>query len=458
MGSVGIGTKTPAAKLHIAGNLKIDDGTQGAGKVLTTDANGLASWKAITETDPKITSIISNKIPKWDGTKLVDGLITDNGTNIGIGIVPTKKLDISGAGGLRVSTTNNGTGTADWIAGNFGASAGARVVMGNIHGIATIGSHTNDLAAWADLGINPDPTTKVGIGTLNPANKLTVSGNMDVTGNLGVGTNNPYNKMEVSGVGGLKVSTTNNGVGATDWIAGNFGAAAGSRVVMGSINSTATLGANNYDLSTWSDLIINPVYTARVGIGTINPLKKVDIVGIGGLKVSSTYTGSGDNADWIAGNFGGIGIIAFGDRVVMGNLGARATIGAHNESLSSWAPLAINPGGGNVGIGKSTPENTLDVNGSAGFGIINTTTSLTLNTAHHTLIIDPTNSAVTITLPAPNQASNRVYIIVNRDDANHSISGYRPIITTPAETPSTIIPAGSSITLQSNTNYWYQIR
>ena len=45
LGSVGIGTATPQAKLDIAGNIKIADGTQGAGKVLTSDANGLASWQ-----------------------------------------------------------------------------------------------------------------------------------------------------------------------------------------------------------------------------------------------------------------------------------------------------------------------------------------------------------------------------------------------------------------------------
>jgi len=42
--NVGIGVLTPAAKLDIAGNIKIADGTQGSGKVLTSDGNGLASW------------------------------------------------------------------------------------------------------------------------------------------------------------------------------------------------------------------------------------------------------------------------------------------------------------------------------------------------------------------------------------------------------------------------------
>ena len=47
---VGVGTFKPGAKLEInngttAGAVKIVDGTQGAGKVLTSDANGLATWK-----------------------------------------------------------------------------------------------------------------------------------------------------------------------------------------------------------------------------------------------------------------------------------------------------------------------------------------------------------------------------------------------------------------------------
>ena len=45
-GNVGIGNYTPNAKLDVAGNVKIADGTQGAGKVLTSDATGLASWQS----------------------------------------------------------------------------------------------------------------------------------------------------------------------------------------------------------------------------------------------------------------------------------------------------------------------------------------------------------------------------------------------------------------------------
>jgi hypothetical protein len=56
--NVGIGVTTPGAKLDVGGNIKITDGTQGAGKILTSDNNGLASWqtrkrtRVIREVDP----------------------------------------------------------------------------------------------------------------------------------------------------------------------------------------------------------------------------------------------------------------------------------------------------------------------------------------------------------------------------------------------------------------------
>lgn len=47
-GNVGLGTISPVTKLHIEsatqGAVRITDGSQGVGKVLTSDANGLAKW------------------------------------------------------------------------------------------------------------------------------------------------------------------------------------------------------------------------------------------------------------------------------------------------------------------------------------------------------------------------------------------------------------------------------
>jgi hypothetical protein len=81
--------------------------------------------------------------------------------------------------------------------------------------------------------------------------------------------------------------------------------------------------------------------TDKVGIGTSAPIKPLD--------VRSPATGS---SDWISGVFGPT---AVGDRVVMGNLDSKATIGAHNSILDTWTDLIINPAGGRVGIGTNTP-------------------------------------------------------------------------------------------------------
>ncbi len=44
---VGIGTTLPDTKLHVAGNIKMVDGTQALGKVLTSDGNGVGSWQTL---------------------------------------------------------------------------------------------------------------------------------------------------------------------------------------------------------------------------------------------------------------------------------------------------------------------------------------------------------------------------------------------------------------------------
>lgn len=45
-GNVGVGTTNPSERLHVVGNIRIVDGNEGANRVLTSDANGVARWQA----------------------------------------------------------------------------------------------------------------------------------------------------------------------------------------------------------------------------------------------------------------------------------------------------------------------------------------------------------------------------------------------------------------------------
>ena len=57
-GDVGIATSDPQAKLHVNGSLRISNGSQGAGKVLTSDANGTATW----QTPPSSQAMLRNDV------------------------------------------------------------------------------------------------------------------------------------------------------------------------------------------------------------------------------------------------------------------------------------------------------------------------------------------------------------------------------------------------------------
>jgi sugar lactone lactonase YvrE len=108
-GNMGIGTTNPTANLEVAGSVKIVDGSQGAGKVLVSDAAGKASWQTI-----------STEI--GDGTitteKISDNAITY--TKIAAGSIAADRLAGSNNSPLNNGTSgqslsSNGDGTFSWI-------------------------------------------------------------------------------------------------------------------------------------------------------------------------------------------------------------------------------------------------------------------------------------------------------------------------------------------------------
>ena len=141
--NVGIGTIDPGAKLEVNGEVKITDGSQGAGRVLTSDATGLASWQAPTggggeDNDWMVFGSDMYSIPTGD---------------IGIGTnSPQAKLDVigqvkitDGSQGAGRVLTSDATGLASWQTPTGGGGltlpyAGSTSTSGSAFSISNNGS------------------------------------------------------------------------------------------------------------------------------------------------------------------------------------------------------------------------------------------------------------------------------------------------------------------------------
>jgi hypothetical protein len=156
--NVGIGTSAPEARLHVVGGMRLVDGNQAAGRVLTSDASGNASWQ------------------------IVAGGVGPTG--------PTGAAGATGPNGNTGATGVTGPAGAEGATGAVGPT-GATGATGPL--IAGTSNQTLRYtgSSWAANSTLINTGTNVGIGAISPSQKLDVTGNIKVSGAYYDSNNSP---------------------------------------------------------------------------------------------------------------------------------------------------------------------------------------------------------------------------------------------------------------------------
>jgi hypothetical protein len=165
-GNVGIGATSPGAKLEVAGQVKITGGTPGAGKVLTSDAAGLATWTTPSAGNPGTVTSIST------GAGLSGGPITSSGTITNTGVISN-----SCSGGISCSGTNPSTFTNTGVTSIV---AGSDISISGATGAVTINAASSAEADTLATVTSRGATTNTALG---------FNGNISVGANTRVAIN-----------------------------------------------------------------------------------------------------------------------------------------------------------------------------------------------------------------------------------------------------------------------------
>ena len=410
-GKVGIGTTAPVTSLDVIANngfrnnyattLSLLGG--GGDHLIAADSNGMLYATG----SPALLSL-------WNGTKNGNIWNGDAGAgNVGIGTTnPTTSLDIRGTnkligvgvnqrGNLFIATTDEpdiNVGGSIVLGGRYLTGQPNLIPFATIHGKKEAAGGSGNNAGFlafetANNSVSPytfermriTSTGNVGIGTTGPNDKLSVSGNISATGYF----------YSSSGSDGNRWITNSSGL--TN-LMGIYGGSINSRA-----NSTISLGYTPA-VGTAISPVLTVVDTGNVGIGTSNPTLRLDVAS-NGLNAPAS-SGTTNN---------GLMRVGFGDRTWGG---AELNIGIINSggypvwfqaqnptALGTYRYIALNPNGGNVGVGTTAPGTTLDVNGTNGFRNNYATTHSSLGAAGNVIVMaDNTGtlygiSSTTLTTP-----------------------------------------------------------
>jgi|GEM_PF-5985390 hypothetical protein len=351
-GNVGVGTTAPSEKLDIQGHVNINGyamvrdttwGIQLLDNVPLTLGNG-ADFSLGTDGTKSYWSV---------GTSLASstGLTLDSTSNLGIGTTaPTYKLDIVGS--LKAS------GNVTFL--DLGTTADNTVLV--IDANNNLNTDEIDSRVWGSTLVDYSSTTANYIPKMSDADTITNSLMYDDGTNVGIATTDPGYKLEVVGTAGFSstIYAPSLGAGTDDSVvvlngSGNLVTDEVDSRVWGStlVDYSSTTASYIPKLSDADTLTNSVIYetTNNIGIGTTDPLAKLQVVGSGGDASITTGTQNATQK--------------FKVLTSSLDIGRYNTspwphwIQARSDTSSVSVPLSIQPVGGYVGIGTTAPESLL---------------------------------------------------------------------------------------------------
>jgi hypothetical protein len=173
-GKIGIGTTSPTAKLDVSGTVKIADGTQGSGKVLTSDASGNASWQTAAVTTGSFTNM---QVYSTSGTSTftvpagVTKIMVEvwgGGGGGGIGSTTVGRSGYGGGGGgygKQIFTVTSGTSyTVTVGAGGLAGTASTSGGSGGTSSFSTLVNASGGTGGWS-IPVSPSQFSTGGSST-----------------------------------------------------------------------------------------------------------------------------------------------------------------------------------------------------------------------------------------------------------------------------------------------------
>ena len=344
-GLVGIGTTSPAARLHVVGTESRFGGVA-SGYISVYNANSRSGYLQANEgSDFRIGSDTNDMTFYVNGSERVRFTA---GGNVGIGTT-------SPEGMLTIGTTNPTINL-----GNTGVSATDALI-----GRAAANDYHVTGSAAGDLTIRPEATKKIVFGTTSTAAATGVARmTIDASGNVGIGTTSPATALQVNGT--ARATRLNSTGGVVD-----FDAETGNNFIQIASNIVSIANGGNVSMTITA--------TGNVGIGTTAPGAKLDIGGNATGSVQTIFGRGNDDSnftvrytngsagtnntvqgtiglDYASGTWADMAAIKFIRDSTAGILAfytsTSATSGTERMRITS---------AGNVGIGTTSPTGKLDI-------------------------------------------------------------------------------------------------